>query len=761
MSKLGKKLNLFLVLLLMFQFEHHASASPKSLTYQGRIIKASNNTSLEHNSVSFLFQIFNPTGTCLIYQEQVNGVDMTGSNGVFDVSIGQGTKQHPSGVFSFSDVFDNTKTFNCGTCSLSGGVYTCSDSGSTYSGVVNAERTMRVSFHDGNAWEAISGLQAIRSVPYAIYSATAESAQKLGTNVAADFVTKLGLPNCGANTFLSWNSGTQTMTCASVIGVNGGTVTSITAGTGLNGGAITTSGTIDLANTTVTAGTYGSATEVPSFTVDAQGRLTNASNVTITGVTPGGSAGGDLGGTYPNPSVNKIKGIPVWATPTLAGQVLRYDGSANFVPAFTSMQDLRSTVTGAQSVTSCTPSQTLTYTSVSDNLSCSDIAIANTQVSGLGSLATKSQASLATDVSGVLPVANGGTGTATGSITGTGGLTFAAGGANNNVTLTPSGTGYTLLNGRVGIGTATPTNGLHVEVSNVAWPDAAIKVSNSIATRFTQVEYAATGRTWTSGVGNDSASYDVANKYYIYDLGADAMRLVVDTSGNVGIGTSAPVGRFHISDQIAADPLTNVGNRDVLRISAGEIDTAGEATSLLFIQRDLLGAGAGKYGARISYVNTVSNPAALDPRLDFSLQNTGTSALASVLTRMSILSNGNVGIGTTSPNATLQVNGAITGKPAVINASTTVDFGTGNIQYTTQNCQAYTLNNMKDGANYSFTVKGTTSATCSFTAWTGAGTGSLTVHMPPGHGATTGGSHTNYTFVVVGADMYVSWVSGY
>jgi hypothetical protein len=67
----------------------------------------------------------------------------------------------------------------------------------------------------------------------------------------------------------------------------GGTVTSVTAqgssDISVTGGPITTSGTLyfALSDTTVAAGTYGSATQVGQFNVDAKGRLTSASSVTI------------------------------------------------------------------------------------------------------------------------------------------------------------------------------------------------------------------------------------------------------------------------------------------------------------------------------------------------------------------------------------------------------------------------------------------------------------------------------------------------
>ena len=64
-------------------------------------------------------------------------------------------------------------------------------------------------------------------------------------------------------------------------GGSGGTVTNIQTGTGLTGGPITSNGTISIANTTVTAATYGNAAAVSQVTINAQGQITNAVNVAI------------------------------------------------------------------------------------------------------------------------------------------------------------------------------------------------------------------------------------------------------------------------------------------------------------------------------------------------------------------------------------------------------------------------------------------------------------------------------------------------
>lgn len=82
-------------------------------------------------------------------------------------------------------------------------------------------------------------------------------------------------PNNGE--YLQWDAGSSSWKPAAIIGASGGTVTQVDAGTGLTGGPITASGTLSLANTAVTPGSYTKA----NITVDAQGRLTSAASGTI------------------------------------------------------------------------------------------------------------------------------------------------------------------------------------------------------------------------------------------------------------------------------------------------------------------------------------------------------------------------------------------------------------------------------------------------------------------------------------------------
>lgn len=66
---------------------------------------------------------------------------------------------------------------------------------------------------------------------------------------------------------------------------SGSGVTSIATGTGLTGGPITSTGTISIDVTGVTAATYGSSLVVPVIAVNAQGQITSATNTTINAIT--------------------------------------------------------------------------------------------------------------------------------------------------------------------------------------------------------------------------------------------------------------------------------------------------------------------------------------------------------------------------------------------------------------------------------------------------------------------------------------------
>ncbi|KYG66736.1 hypothetical protein AZI86_06745 [Bdellovibrio bacteriovorus] len=279
-----------------------------ALTYQGRIIK-SDGSPLQYSNVSFIFQITDPAGTCLIYQEQVTGYNMANSAGVFDVPIGAGTIVWPNtGSFTVIDSFNNAKNYTCGSCSGS----SCVAGSSTYTASSADGRMLRVQFYDGNGWKLISPDTAIRSVPFAGY---AQSSQKLGAYGASEFVLKSAInsgTNCSGGSFLTWNASSQTFGCSGVSGASGGTVTDLTVSSPLS---------------------VVNGTSTPHITIQAASNSQNGYLTSTDWTTFNNKIGtsftfaGDISGNASAISVDKIKNVSISNTAPTLNQVLQFDGS--------------------------------------------------------------------------------------------------------------------------------------------------------------------------------------------------------------------------------------------------------------------------------------------------------------------------------------------------------------------------------------------------------------------------------------------------
>ena len=137
----------------------------------------------------------------------------------------------------------------------------------------------------------------------------------------------------------------------------GGGVTSITLGTGLTGSPnpITSTGTISITNTGVTAATYGSSTQVGQFAVNAQGQITSASNVSITPSSIGAISA--INGTANEITSNQVGTVVTLSLPT----ALTFTGKTVTGGAF----NMTSATVGSDTVTTNTATQTLTGKTIS------------------------------------------------------------------------------------------------------------------------------------------------------------------------------------------------------------------------------------------------------------------------------------------------------------------------------------------------------------------------------------------------------------
>jgi hypothetical protein len=126
--------------------------------------------------------------------------------------------------------------------------------------------------------------------------------------------------------------------------------------------------------------------------------------------------------------------------------------------------------------------------------------------------------------------------------------------------------------GRVGIGTTSPVLRLHVSESNGS---GAMQLGSNTASQYQYINFggAANGQNaWQIGKADASSSIVPSQGFYLYDFKNSATRMVVDTSGNVGIGTASPsasYGRLTVSGTgISITPDTSA-KLQIGRYSAG------------------------------------------------------------------------------------------------------------------------------------------------------------------------------------------------
>ena len=190
-------------------------------------------------------------------------------------------------------------------------------------------------------------------------------------------------------------------------------------------------------------------------------------------------------------------------------------------------------------------------------------------------------------------------------------------------------------NERVGIGTTTPSTLLHVGDTAVSDNIVTVTAANNTSAGVDLMGD-------LSGAKGFRVKYEGDGNYFAVEdntSGVQTERMRIDSSGNVGIGTTTPSTKLEVADSNPAT-LTLKGTNSIVTAGA-------EVQAIDFYQSDSSG-GAG-VSARIVGVGNNSSGA---QNLTF---HTGQAGAASVAERVRIDSNGSVGIGTTSPTGRVHI----------------------------------------------------------------------------------------------------------
>ena len=451
-------------------------------------------------------------------------------------------------------------------------------------------------------------------------------------------------PSAGGGTVTSV-SGTapiqvNTGTTTPVVSVDDATTTTkgvVQVGTGLS----VTTGTIFLPNVG-SAGTYGSATQVPVLTTDTQGRVTGVTNTTITGTSPIGS------------SLNQ-------------NQVFIGNGTNVVEARFFSAADLRTSIGTQQIPSSCTSAQTMTWSAITDAFTCVNIAIDSSQVANLplgdvGGPASSTDKAIAR---------YDGT---TGKLLQNSSVTIDDFGNVNTSSITsqPHGTAIGET-GRVLFRelAANGTNSAIIRAPDALTADYSLTLPSALGLNGQVLTTNASGiLSWTtpsSGAGDvvgPPSSTDNAVARFDSTTGKIIQNssVIIDDSGNVGIGAS-PVAttRLTVQGSLASAYVSSSATLPFPTGASQVIANSSFTTSTLAVLRL-----STKLGSQNAYIGAVANASGETPVLVIG-QQTGAAAYAE---RIRIDATGNVGIGTTTPPSLLAVEGVISVRETIAPTAT-------------------------------------------------------------------------------------------
>ncbi|MFA6285845.1 MAG: hypothetical protein WC661_00570 [Opitutaceae bacterium] len=194
-------------------------------------------------------------------------------------------------------------------------------------------------------------------------------------------------------------------------------------------------------------------------------------------------------------------------------------------------------------------------------------------------------------------------------------------------------------NGNVGIGTASPMSRLHLTSVN----QTALTIeSTNVSSSDTRLIFKSAARTWQ--IGNDIGVVN-SGRFSIWDLTGSADRFTITSSGNVGIGTTAPAAKLDVNGGI------NFASGNV--VGAANLNVSTDTSQAYYYGLSRNSQFTARFnGMKVYNVANVANiPAS---RIGFFTDNTGYTASTEWMTINEL---GNVGVGTTTPTVKLDVVG--------------------------------------------------------------------------------------------------------